>query len=160
MSFLLAPWFLMSNQRNSVRIIILLQIMHHFSLATLNFSVFNIQQFNYDLGVACFEFTWFEVHWICWICRFLTSTKFGKFSDNFFLASNSPFLLVPWWYEYLSFCYCLTDPWDLFSFFNLFFSLLFWLDHFYWSIFMFWLTSIISTLLLSPSSEVLFLVWG
>lgn len=126
------------SEKFTVRII-LLQGMHHFSLD--DFEIFLSLVFSglimIYLGVACFVFIWFKVHWASWICKFPTCTKFVKFSDNFF---SLIFLFLSfWWREYLIFCYCPTNPWGLLPFINLFFSMMFRLDHFYWRVIMFWL---------------------
>ena len=56
-----------------------------------------------------FEFILFGVHWVSWICRFISLIKFEKFSaiisSIFFIHFPiSPLFLSLWWHKSLSFC--------------------------------------------------------
>ena len=100
-------------------------------------SVFGFWQFDMDL----FEFTLPGVYWDCWICRFMSFIKFGKFwllfLQIFVLPSSlSPLLGLP-----LCVCWCIwwcpTGLLGLVTSLHSFSFLLLRLDHFNCPIFQF-----------------------
>lgn len=97
------------------------------------------------------------------ICRFMSFTKFGEFQPLFLRILFQPHFFSPpsgtltiWMLDHLLSCHR-TLPLSFFFFFSQsIFSPLFRIDKFYYSVFKFTnLPSVISTLLLNPSSEFL-----
>ena len=126
--------------------------------------VFNYQKFNHH--VSCHGFLWaylFEVCPASWSCRFMSFTRFGKFSAIIFLNTLSALLfLFSFWdsddMNIGSFVTVSQVLEALFICFQSLFSLLFTLGKSYWSVFKFIDFYPLSSLLLSLSSKFLFLL--
>ena len=81
-------------------IIISLQIIHSFSL--IDFQIFSLCLVYHSLIIMWlrmdfFEFSFFEILWTSWICRFVDLTKFGTFSAISSNVLSASYFLLSFW---------------------------------------------------------------